>query len=638
MLSSVRLALPALLALLSFCCALPAQAARPTTVPVAVSVEPKAVAPGAEAIIQVTVEVPPGLHAQSSTPSSTDYIAFKVTLDANPAIEAREPQYPKGEDHTYPQLGKLNVYTGRIVTKIPIRVRADAPAGPLAIGGRVQIQMCDDRVCYPPQRPKFSVELAVAGSSAGTGGGSANTNSSAAAPTNATATAAAVPPPADIAPATAPATPAEITPPLTSRPGSGGGGAASSRWSTSTAFGAALLAGLLFNVMPCVLPVLPLKAAAFHRAAEHHRSRSLLLGGAFSLGIISVFAVLAVLVLVMRVISWGSLFSNPIFVWGIVILLLICAAGMFGAFTFQLPVALYNVDPRQDTVGGNIVFGAFTAILATPCTAPLLPPLLLWASSRPAYVGVPAMLCVGIGMALPYLVLSATPELAKRFPRTGPWSELFKQMMGFMLLAAAAYFGAGRLIHGTGFWWVVVAVIAVAALYLMARTVQLTPNARPVGIAAALAVAMVGGSVWWTARITGLTQPALAGGAGEAWQAYSDDAFNQLRASGRPVLVKFTANWCATCQVIEGTVFRDPKIWQALKSHDVAAIKVDLTAEDAPGQDLLLKLNPAGGIPLTAIFVPGQGEPIVLASVYSSEELLKALDGMTATPAQTAAR
>src|SRR4029079_11723689 len=134
------------------------------------------------------------------------------------------------------------------------------------------------------------------------------------------------------------------------------------------------------------------------------------------------------------------------FVWGIVILLVICAAGMFGTVTLTLPTSLYNVDPRQDTVGGNIVFGAFTAILATPCTAPLLPPLLIWASARPAYIGAPAVMMVGVGMALPYLILSAMPELARKFPRTGPWSELFKQMMGFLMLAAAAYFAGGRLV------------------------------------------------------------------------------------------------------------------------------------------------------------------------------------------------
>jgi len=441
---------------------------------------------------------------------------------------------------------------------------------------------------------------------------------------------------ADYKPTAATTTPAPATAPsatIAPAPASAGG----SDWNIWTAFGAALLAGLLFNIMPCVLPVLPLKAAAFHRAGEHRRSRSIALGAAFSVGIIGVFAILAILVLVLRVISWGSLFSNPIFVWGLVILLLICAFGMFGLFTFQLPTALYMVDPRQDTIGGNVIFGAFTAILATPCTAPLLPPLLIWASAQPAYVGVPAMLMVGVGMALPYLILSATPELAKRFPRTGPWSELFKQMMGFMLLAAAAYFGAGRIIHGADFWWVIVAVIAIASLYLMARTVQLTKNAAPVVVSAILAVLMLGGSLWWTAKITGLASGGNVSALAE-WHPYSDATFEQARASGKPVLVKFTANWCASCQFIEGSVFRDPQVWRALKAHEVTAIKVDLTDEDAPGKSLLLKLNPAGGIPLTAIFTPGHDQPLVLASVYTSGELLKALDSVTSPTAQASAK
>jgi thiol:disulfide interchange protein DsbD len=288
------------------------------------------------------------------------------------------------------------------------------------------------------------------------------------------------------------------------------------------------------------------------------------------------------------------------------------------------------VDPRKDTIGGNIIFGAFTAILATPCTAPLLPGLLLWASSQPAYIGVPAMLLVGVGMALPYLILSATPELAKKFPRSGPWPELFKQMMGFMLLAVAVYVAGGRLIHGPEFWWLVVAVIAIAALYLVARTVQLSPNARPLGISATIAVIMLGGALAWTGRITGLTSPA-ATVAGASFLPYSDEEFQSVRAAGRPVLVKFTANWCTTCQVIEGTVFRDATVWRAIKQRDMTTLKVDLTEEDAPGKDLLLKLNPAGGIPLTAIFVPGRDEPIVLASIYSSADLLAALDSVNAT-------
>jgi thiol:disulfide interchange protein DsbD len=313
---------------------------------------------------------------------------------------------------------------------------------------------------------------------------------------------------------------------------------------------------------------------------------------------------------------------------------------MFGAFTLTLPNALYAVDPSKDTVGGNVVFGAFTAILATPCTAPLLPPLLIWASAQPALVGVPAMLMVGVGMALPYLILSAFPEAAKKFPRTGPWSELFKQMMGFLLLAAATFFAAGRLIHGPEFWWAIVAVVAVASLYLIARTVQLTPNGRPVAISAALAVAMLGGTLWWTARITGLAMGGGAANVESAWHAYSDEQFKSLRDANKPVLVKFTANWCGTCQAIEGAVYRDPQVWSALKQRDVTALKVDFSdSNDAPGKDLLLALNPAGGIPLTAIYGPGMKDPIVLASYYNSSDLLAALQQIApTTPTQTAAR
>jgi suppressor for copper-sensitivity B len=607
--------LPLLLFFLSWLSAVPAMAA-PTTAPVTTALNLKSLPQGHDAVLAVIVDVPAGLHAQSNTPSSPSYIKFQVTMEPNPAVEWANPVYPRGEDHEYGQLGVLNVYTGRTIVYVPFKVKADAAPGPLKIIGKLQYQMCDDRSCFAPQHPVVEAQADVVAADARP----AENQPEIFKPYT----------PAAAAPSTAPAGGSSAPTAQSSVQTTGSAG-----WSIWTAFGAALLAGLLFNVMPCVLPVLPLKAAAFHRAAEHHRSRSIMLGAAFSFGIILVFAILAVLVLVLRVVQWGSLFSNPWFVWSIVVVLLLCAMGMFGAFTLQLPTALYTVDPRQDTIGGNVVFGAFTAILATPCTAPLLPPLLIWASAQPSYVGVPAMLMVGVGMALPYLILSATPELAKRFPRTGPWAELFKQMMGFLLLASAAYFGAGRLIHGADFWWVVVAVIALAAFYLVAQTVQLTPNARPLAISAAIAVAMLSGSIWWTAKITGLTQPAVASA---VWTPYSDDAFKQLRDAGKPVLVKFTANWCGTCQYIEGTVFRDPQVWSALKTRDFTAIKVDLTDENAPGKDLLLKLNPAGGIPLTAIYAPGKSEPIVLASVYTSSELLKALDDAARPTAQASAK
>ena len=599
-------------------------AARPTTLPASFDLNLPALPRGEQAVLAIVVEVPAGYHAQSNTPTKDNYIPFKVTMEPNAAIEFGDPIYPHGENKTYPPpLGALNVYEGRVVTYVPLRVKSDAPLGPVTINGKLQYQICDDKVCLFPRRPTFKVETNIA---------PAGTKFE----PNKPELFAGYSPPATQATLSAGAAPATASTAVASTPPPRVFAEKKNEWTMLTWFGAALLAGLLFNVMPCVLPVLPLKAAAFHRAAEHHRGKSIALGLAFSFGIVAVFGVLAVLVLVLRVVQWGDLFRYGWFVWSLVALLTLCALGMFGVFAVELPTALYAVDPRKDTIGGNMVFGAFTAILATPCTAPLLPGLLLWASSQPVYIGVPAMLLVGVGMAIPYFILSATPELAKQFPRSGPWPELFKQMMGFMLLAVAIYFAGGRLIHGPEFWWLVVAVIAIASLYLVARTVQLSPNARPLGISATIAVILFGGALAWTARITGLTAP-IATVAGASFLPYSDEQFQSLRSSGKPVLVKFTANWCTTCQVIEGTVFRDASVWNAIKQRDVAALKVDLTDEEAPGKDLLLKLNPAGGIPLTAIFVPGRDEPIVLASIYSSAELLAALDQVNG-PAHASAR
>jgi thiol:disulfide interchange protein DsbD len=570
---------------------------------------------GSEATLAIGIQIAEGFHAQSHTPSQPNYIPFQVVIDHQPRITFGEPIYPAGEDHTYPALGKLNVYTGKVIVYVPVTVSADAPTGPAKITGQLTYQICDDKTCFFPERPKFEITTTIVSATEPVQTINADLFEGYAASAI-----------APVAPTNNP--PASVTP-------SASGTIAKEDWSIWTALGVAFFAGLLFNVMPCVLPVLPLKAAAFSRAAEHHRSRSMMLGAAFSVGIVAVFAILAILVLVLRVISWGSLFSNPWFVWSIVVLLVICAFGLFGAFTFRLPTMLYNVDPSQDTIGGNVVFGAFTAILATPCTAPLLPPLLLWASVQPGLVGVLAMLFVGVGMAFPYFLLSAMPEVARKFPRTGPWSELFKQMMGFLLLASAMYFAGGRLVHGAQFWWLVTGVIAVAAFFLVGRTAQLTKNSGPVAVSALIAVLMFGGSLYWTARINGLLNPTRGGvsPAASTWTPYSNQAFADARDNGNIVLVKFTANWCASCQYIEGTVFQNATVWNALHDRHVVTLKVDLTEESAPGKDLLLQLNPAGGIPLTAIFAPGK-DPVVLASVYDSDELLATLNQI-APPAQS---
>ena len=411
-----------------------------------------ALQPGQPFALAIVIDIKPGFHAQSAKPLDKDLIPMTVALEPNAAAVVGNPIYPEGRIETYPALGRISVYTGKVIVHLPIRVKDDAAPGATNIAGSVRYQICDDRTCFAPETTKFSVDTRIVPSDQGVLAANAELFTEFDPRAFASiGTGAATQP--MTRPATAPAASAASEPPVAVVSIFG--------WhvelrqdSRAAALLVAFLAGIIFNVMPCVLPVLPLKALSFYEVAQHSRGRCLALAVVFSLGIVAVFGALAVVVVAMKLIVWGEMFAQAWFTWTIVAILVVMALGMFGAFTVALPTAIYSITPRHDTYTGNFLFGMLTAVLSTPCTAPLFPPLLLWASSQPTLLAVLGVLMVGVGMAFPYVVLSAFPQLARNFPRTGAWAELVKQMMGFLLLAAAAYFG-GRAIDS---WrWLLVA-------------------------------------------------------------------------------------------------------------------------------------------------------------------------------------
>jgi thiol:disulfide interchange protein len=491
-----------------------------------------ALQPGKKAVIAIVFDVKEGYHTQSHTPSKEDYIKFVVTLDANPAFTASDPVYPTGENHDYPALGTLNVYTGRVIVFIPIELKPDAAIGEIKLTGKTRYQACDDKSCFFPTSLKFEIPSKIVAASEVVTETNAETFKGYAAGRSATKPA---------GPSTLPA------------------------------------------AVPATQSVQSVKKSSQT--------------------------------------GWGDWFRNPYFVWPVSIILVVMALGMFGLFTFRLPLGVYTIEPRHDTYLGNFLFGMLTAVLSTPCTAPLFPALLAWAVYQANHggriIGVALIGMVGVGMALPYLILSAFPELARKIPRTGPWSELVKQMMGVLILGVAAYIAGQKLFNGNQYMWLVFAIAVAGGLFLIIRTGQLMPRPRPIFIAAILAIAM--GTATFTLAQTLNRKSAVT------WQHYSDAALQTARDQKQTALVKFTANWCANCQVIEATVYNDPIALRTLTDDQVVMLKADLSREDAPGSDLVLTLNPAGGIPLTAIYSPAREKPYTLKSLYGTQTLLAAL-------------
>lgn len=582
-----------LICLITLAFATPASAARKTAT-YSAEFNTSALQPGQTAVVAVLFDVLPGYHAQSHQPLDAYLIPFALSPDANPGVEFLDPIYPPGEIVTSPALGKQSVYTGHITIYLPLRVKPGASLGDTTISGKLNWQACNDQVCFQPQKNQpFTIATKIV---------SAETPVT---PTD-PAVFSGFDPRVFSNGATRPATAIDFFG-LTFSLG------ASNLW---LALAVALAVGVLFNLMPCVLPVVPLKAVGFFEVSQHNRAKCLMLGVVFSLGIIAVFAALGILIVGLRSLSWGEEFKYPLLIWLIVAILVILAFGNFGLFEFALPDAIYNLRPTHESVWGNFVFGILAAVLSTPCTAPMFAGLLAWATAQPVYLGVAVVITVGIGMSLPYLILSAFPSLANWVPRTGAWSLVLKQMMGFLLIAVAVYFAGGQLGSSKEFFWAVFAVVAAAMIFLVVRTVQLSRSITPIIGSILSAIILTAVALALTLRLLG----------GLEWKPYSQRAFADARASGKPVLVEFTANWCGNCLALEASVYHDQKTADAILNHGVILLRADLTSENAPGWPVVNQLNPGGGIPLTVIYAPNSDDPIKLTSLYTTQNLLDALD------------
>jgi len=299
----------------------------------------------------------------------------------------------------------------------------------------------------------------------------------------------------------------------------------------------AFLAGFILNFMPCVLPVIGLKLMSFVHQAGEEPGKVFKLNLVFVLGILAVFMVLAALA-VFAGFGWGKAFESTLF--KIIMIGVVFAFGIsfFGVWEIPIP-GLANSETanelaQKDGYSGQFFKGVLTTILATPCAGPMLIPAVIWAVAQPAWMTFTVFFALGMGMAVPYLIIGAFPKLISYLPKPGPWMETFKHVMGFVMLATVIFLL--NAVNAKLTTAVLVFLLFVAFACWMLGREQLEGGFAKVMKRWGVAVATIAFGVWFSFY-------ALISSHELNYEEYSRVALDSHLAEGRTVLVDFTADW-----------------------------------------------------------------------------------------------
>ena len=391
----------------------------------------------------------------------------------------------------------------------------------------------------------------------------------------------------------------------------------------------ALLGGLILNLMPCVLPVLSIKLLSVigHGGADPRRVRIGFLASAG--GILASFLVLATGAVALKsagiTAAWGIQFQQPLFLAAMVAVLTLFACNLWGLFEIRLPGNISNAAASAGGgtgIGGQFLTGAFATVLATPCSAPFLGTAIGFALARGAAEIYLVFIALGVGLALPYLVIAAAPRLATRLPRPGPWMATLRRVLSLALGATAVWLLTVLAVQ-TGY-----AGAGLIALLMVAVTVALRQARHLAGRALVASWLVVGalsalalGAAGSLANQQGTRRAAPDA---ENWQPFKLAAIADEVAKGRVVFVDVTADWCLTCKVNKALVLDRGEVAGRLASPAVIAMKADWTKPD-PGISAYLAGFGRYGIPFDAVYGPGAPAGIVLPELLTTKSVLEAI-------------
>jgi DsbC/DsbD-like thiol-disulfide interchange protein/cytochrome c biogenesis protein CcdA len=390
----------------------------------------------------------------------------------------------------------------------------------------------------------------------------------------------------------------------------------------------AMLGGAILNLMPCVFPILSMKALALLDLPAEDRAARRRDGVFYGVGVFASFAAIAALLAALRAggaeLGWGFQLQSPVFVAVMANVMLAVGLNLSGVFAVRMPAL---ATPRVAQRGGRLaacLTGALAVVVATPCTAPFMGAALGLALTAPPWTMGAVILALGIGFAAPVLILTLLPASGRYLPRPGPWLIQFRALLAFPVYATAAWliWVLSQQTDPAGFALALGSLVAAGLAAWATGLGSAGPRLWPWILAVTAAIASISLAV----GIAKLPETRSSGGAETATLATDAISFTParlagLRAEGRPVFVNMTAAWCITCLVNEANVLAAPAIRNALAAGGVVMLKGDWTRGD-PDITAYLRSHGRSGVPLYVFYPSGSGAPEILPQILT-ESLLR---------------
>lgn len=606
-----RKTLPLLMLLSILALALSAQSAK-------FSISPSQVKPGDKGVLKATLVIPDGWK-QTYDPGTgqNEYFFVNIAEPAPKGLSFGPVQYPKSNETD--ELGAY-IFHGSVTLTRSFTVKADAKPGKLNLPLELTYGLCNDQGCQPPDILEGKASLEILPADAAAGDAEATPEE-----------------PAD----TLSATPATAQAETSGTPESAPADTPRSVWNIIYYMLLAVLGGIVLNFTPCVLPILPIRAMSMVNQAQKDVTKVLLHSLVYTLGVLISFGIIAAIIVIARVsgvnLTYGFLNQYLGYHLFMLSMLFLFGLSLMGVFELTIPGmnAASGLTARKG-YAGSFFGGIFAFLMGFACMGPFMGPALEVAVRLSSPLLILFFLLIGFGFALPFVIISLFPKALKYIPKPGEWMNIFKEVMGFLLMLLVwKYLSNIWGVTKSGSYLLQVAhyiVFLGFGAWLYGRFVRVEKPKWMQFLFSLVAVGVIAWSAWnylpfkdkepeqelSAEQLSGLRPAEYPG-----WYVFSEATLDSLLAQGKPVFVDIGATWCSNCKTNMKKVLSQDDIKAAFADKGVTLLYGDFSNQD-PALNKWIEGKGGAGVPFNLLFIPGR-DPIKMAPLFSKKDIFDAL-------------